>query len=261
MQNQRSFTLAERQQLLIERMTNSVLLAALGVDAAPSLNSIHWSHDRFDRMQGDLRKGDPHLGLPPTTEPQVLETLDNADLQWQRYNEIFGEIVKTRRASKGQIDELAASHASTIKALNQLVESYKKFIYGGQHHSILSGAISGTGKLRANTQLLLRNLMMVVYHDYAEPDRDRLAQATANFDQTLNGLIHGNPERRLLPAATEEIRTELTKVLVMWQKIRPILESAAAGQAVKKDQIATVAKAASDMALPLTMTLIMYLSV
>ena len=39
-QNHRSFTLAERQLLLIERMTNSVLLAALGIDASPSLNAV-----------------------------------------------------------------------------------------------------------------------------------------------------------------------------------------------------------------------------
>lgn len=261
LQNKRSFTLAERQLLLIESMTNSVLLAALGIDASPSMNSIHWSRDRFDRMQKDLRKGDPHLGLPATTEPQVLEPLDRADLQWQRYDAIFAEIVKARRASKVQIDALTASHAGTIKALDEVVAAYEKFIYGGQHHSILSGAISGTGKLRANTQLLLRNLMMVAYHNYAKPERDQLARATVDFDQTINGLIHGNPQRHLLPAATAEIGGELTKVLLMWQKIRPILESAAAGQAVTKDQIANVAKAASDMAVPLTITLIMYLSV
>ena len=110
--NNRSVTLAERQLLLIERMTNSALLAALGIDASPGLNSIHWSRDRFDRMQRSLREGGPHLGLRPTTEPQILETLDQADLQWQRYDETFAEIVASGRVSKAQIDALTASHKS-----------------------------------------------------------------------------------------------------------------------------------------------------
>ena len=79
--NNRSFTLAERQLLLIERMTNSALLAALGVDAEPSLYAIHWSRDRFDRMQRDLRQGNPNLGLRPTTQPEIVESLGRADLQ------------------------------------------------------------------------------------------------------------------------------------------------------------------------------------
>ncbi len=260
-QNHRSFTLAERQLLLIERMTNSALLAALGIDASPRLSSIHWSRNRFDRMQRDLREGDPYVGLSPTTEPDILEPLGRADLQWRQYDVIFGEIVTSKRATKAQIQALTTSHANTIEALRQVVKSYEYFVYGGAHHSILSSTINGTGQLRASTQLVLRGLMMAAYSDYATPDRERLAQSTREFDQTINGLIHGDIERRLLPAATPEIRAELMKVHLMWKDVRPILQSAAAGQAVTKDQIATVAKTANDMAVPLTLVLIMYLSV
>ncbi len=259
--NTRPFTLAERQLLLIERMTNSALLAALGIDASPGLSSIHWSRGRFDRMQTDLREGNPYIGLSPTTEPKILETLDQADSRWRRYDSIFGEIVASGKVSEAQVDALAVSHANTIEALRQMVDSYGYFVYGGRYHSILSSTINGTGRLRASTQLVLRSLMMAAYHDYATERRQQLAQSTKEFDETINGLIEGNPERRLLPAATREIRGELMKVEQMWTEVRPILKQAAAGEAVTKDQIATVAKYANDMAVPLTMALIMYLSV
>lgn len=260
-QNNRPFTLAERQLLLIERMTNSALLAALGIDASPGLNSIHWSRDRFDRMQTDLREGNSYIGLDPTTEPEILERLDQADTRWRRYDSIFGEIVASGKASDAQVDALAANHATTIEALRQMVDSYGYFVYGGRYHSILSSTINGTGRLRAGTQLVLRSLMMAAYHEYATEQRQELAQAMKDFDQTINGLIEGDPERRLLPAATREIRGELLKVDRMWNEVRPILEQAAAGEAVTRDQIATVARTANDMAVPLTMALIMYLSV
>lgn len=259
--NNRSFTMAERQLLLIERMTNSALLAALGIDASPGLNSIHWSRGRFSRMQTKLREGDPHFGLPPTREPEILKTLGRADLEWRQYDLIFGEIIASGRVSKAQIRALTASHATAIEALGQLVDSYEYFVYGGRHHSILSSTINGAGQLRSSTQHVLRSLMMAAYSGYAKPDRERLAQSTRNFDQTMNGLIDGDIERRLLPAASQEIRDELMKVLLMWKEVRPILDTAAAGKAVTKKQIATVAKYASDMAVPLTMVLIMYLSV
>ena len=259
--NTRPFALAARQVLLIERMTNSALLAVLGVNASPSLNSIHWSRDRFNRMQEDLRKGNAHLGLGATTEPEILETLDQADSRWRQYDSIFGEIVKSRKISEAQIHALAASHTNTIEALKKMIDSYGYFVYGGQYHSILSSTINGTGQLRAGTQLVLRSLVMAAYSDYGMPEREQLAQSTKDFDLTINGLIDGDHERRLLPAATREIRGELIKVHLMWKEIRPILEAAAAGKAVTKEEIATVAQHANDMAVPLTMALIMYLSV
>ncbi len=260
-QNNRPFTLAERQLLLIERMTNSAFLAALGVDASPGLKAIHWSRDRFDRVQRDLRDGNPFIGLSPTTEPKILERLDRADSRWQQYDTIFADIMASRKVSDAQIAALAASHAYVTEALKEAVDSYGYFIYGGRYHSILSSTINGTGRLRAGTQTVLRCLMMAAYHDYGAQQRQQLAQATKDFEATINGLIDGDAERRLLPAATREIRSELAKVYDMWTDVRPILEQASAGVAVTKEQIATVAKAANDMAVPLTMALIMYLSV
>lgn len=259
--NIQSYTLAERQLLLIERMTNSALLTVLGIDASPKLKSIHWSRNRFDKMQTNLLKGNPHLGLRPTTEPKILETLVKTELEWRRYDSVFGKIVKSGKVSKTEISVLTANHASTIEALRQTVESYRYFVNGGRHHSILSSTINGTGRLRSSAQLVLRELMMAAYNEYATDERQKLAQSTKEFDQTINGLIYGDPERGLLAAATDEIKRELLKVHLMWKEVRPILESAAAGKAVTKDKIAAVARSANEMAVPLTIALIMYLNV
>ena len=256
----RSLTMAGRQWLLIERMTNSALLAALGVDASPSLSTVHWSQDRFDGMQRELRDGDPHLGLTTTTRPETLETLDQVDLHWLRYDAIFREIVASAAISETQIRALTQSHAATIEAVGQMVGSFEHFVNGANHHTILSSSIDGTGQLRARTQLVLRGLLTVAYHKNAVEQRQVLAQSTRDFERTLKGLIHGDSELHLLSAPTQEIRDELMKVDQMWNEVRPILASAADGQAVTNEEIATVAQYANDMALPLTMALLMYLS-
>ena len=192
----RSFTLAGRQWLLIERMTNSALLAALGIDASPSLSSVHWSRNRFDRTQIELREGDSHLRLDPTTRPEILETLDRVDIRWRRYDSIFREIAASSSISEPQIHALIQSHTTTTEALLQMVDAYEHFVNGGSSHTILSSTIDGAGQLRED----------------------------------------------------------------MWAEVYPILESAASGNAVTKDEIASVAQYANDMAVPLTMTLLMYLS-
>ena len=64
----------------------------------------------------------------------------------------------------------------------------------------------------------------------------------------------------MLAAPTPEIRDELMKVDRMWRETLPILRAATDGRAVTNDQIAAVAQYSNDMAVPLTMALLMYLS-
>ncbi len=260
-QNNRSFTMAERQLLLLERMTNSALLAALGIDAAPRLGSIHWSRFRFDTMQKELRQGNPGIGLVPTTKPELVQALDRVDALWRRYDALFVEVAKSKKISREQMTALTASHAETLEALAELVRAYQYFAHGGDHHSILSSTITGTGRLRASTQILLRGLMTAAYGDYAPQDREQLSRMMTSFDEMMQGLLHGSVDLRLLPAATTEIRNELVKVDLMWQEMQPILRATVAGNAVNANDIAKVAQYASDMAVPLTRVLIMYLTI
>lgn len=256
----RSLTLAGRQWLLIERMTNSALLAALGIDVSPSLSSVHWSRDRFDRMQGLLRDGDPHLGMSPTARPEIVESLDQVDFHWVRYDAVFNDIAASPGVSQVQIRRLTESHATTIEAVGRMVDTFEYFVNGGTGHSVLSPTIDGVGQLRARTQQVLRGLLTVAYDEDRVEHRHALAQWTMDFDRMLNGLINGDPELHLLSAPTEDIRVELLTVYGMWNQVQPILESAVDGRAVTRDEIAVVAQSANEMAVPLTMALLMYQS-
>ncbi len=253
----RSFAMAGRQWLLIERMTNSALLAALDVQASPSMRSVHWSRNRFNQTHAELLVGDQRQG--GAVRPEILEALQRVDAQWRRYDVIFSGISASAITDE-QVRQLTSSHADTIAALDQMVDAYEHYIHGGRNHSILSTTIDETGRLRAHTQRVLRSLLMVVYERGAQSDRRRLAQATGEFDQILNGLIHGDSELRLIQPPTAEIRDELLVVRGMWQEVLPVLEAAGNGETISGEQIATVAQYANDMAVPLTMALLMYLS-
>lgn len=256
----RPFAMAGRQWLLVERMTNSALLAALDVSASPNLRAVHWSRDRFERTHTELKYGDPLLGQAASTRPEILAALDRVDSEWRRYDAIFSEISGSTGISGVQVRALTDSHAEMIEALDQMVGAYQFYAYGGTSHSILSSTINETGKLRARTQLLLRTFLMVAYNDNSAQDRRQLAQSVQEFSGILRGLIYGDGDLLLLPAPTQEIRDELMKVDRMWNEILPVLEAGANGNAVTETEIATIAQYSNDMAVPLTMALLMYLS-
>lgn len=256
----RSFTMAGRQWLLIERMTNSALLAALGVDASPSLGSVHWSQGRFDRTLQELRDGNPGLGLSPATRPEIVNALGIVDDNWRRYEAIFNEIVGSPEISRPQILALTQIHGEITEALDGMVDVFQHFVHGGSNHTMLSSTIDGVGEMRAQTQLVLRGLLTVAYQGGSAEQRQLLIQATRKFELTLKGLINGDPQNRLLSPPTSEIAEQLLHVDELWRQTRPILDTVAAGKTVTGDEIAVVASHAGEMALPLTMALLMYLS-
>ena len=241
-------------------MTKSDLLTALGIHASPRIRAIHWSHDRFEQTLTELWRGDSSTGSGTPARPEVVEALESVDAEWRQYDSIFGDLVSTSTVSSAQIDALAQSHARLAMNLEEMVAIYQRHAHGGQNHSILSPMIEETEQLRANTQQVLRGLLMVAYREPATAERVALAQMAADFDRILNGLLSGDADLQLLPAPTPDIRDELLKVSMIWSKTRPILESAAAGNPVTEREIVTIAGHATDMAVPLTMALIMYLS-
>ncbi len=256
----RSFTLAGRQWLLLEMMTNSALLAALGVEASPSLASIHWSRDRFDTVQYELRVGDERLGLRPATRPEIVDRLDRVDARWRRYDSIFGEIRDSSSITQEQIQALAVSHAELTESLMRMVETFEYYVDGGRSHTMLSSTVNGLGRLRAQTQQVLRGLLTVAYDGGSGQERDSLIRSANEFNQTLAGLINGDPSRLLLRPPTPEIGDELRKVDRLWREAQPILNAAASGTSVSPEEIAAAARYSSEMAVPLTMALLMYLS-
>lgn len=256
----RSFTLAGRQWLLLEMMTNSALLAALDVEASPSLSAIHWSRNRFDAVQLNLRVGDPRLGLSPATRPEIIDRLDRVDARWRRYDSIFGEIRNSSGVSQQQIQALTASHAEVTEALVGMVETFEFYVDGGNSHTMLSSTVNGLGRLRAQTQQVLRGLLTVAYGGASAQDRDSLVRLTNDFSLTLAGLINGDPSRLLLKPPTQEIGQALREVEQLWREAQPILNAAVGGRPVSSDEIAAAARYSTDMAVPLTMALLLYLS-
>ena len=258
----RSINLAARQWLLVEQMTNGTMLAALGIDAEQNIRNVAQARDLFERTLAGLRNGDEELGLIAASEPEVIRQIGRVEAFWPRYDQVLQSLTASLQAPSGvreaQIRELAEVHRVMIETVDQAIDAFEEYSHGGGTHSILTTTLNGSVQLRSRTQLMLGELLAIAYHDNEEQNRRLLGEATREFDRTLNGLIYGDPELRLLPAANDEIRAELAKVQRLWREIQPILAGIAVGAPVDQRSITTVSRYAGRMIPPLNMTTLMY---
>ncbi len=258
----RSLNLAARQSLLVEQMTNGAMLAALGIDTEQNIRNVLQARDLFDRTLRGLRRGDDELGLIAAEQPEVIRQLGRVDGLWPRFDQTLQGIIVTLDSPGGvreaQIRQLSDEHRLMSETVARMIAVFEHFSHGGDTHSILTTTLNGSVDLRSQTQLMLGELLAIAYHQDAEHNRRLLGQAAGAFDRTLHGLIHGDPEMRLLPAANEEIRAELAKVERLWREIQPILSGVAAGGSADQRAIATVSRYTTRMLAPLNMTSLMY---
>ena len=258
----RSINLAARQWLLVEQMTNGTMLAALGIDTEQNIRNVAQARDLFDRTLIGLRSGDAELGLVAASEHDVISEIARVEAFWPRYDQMIQSVIASLQDPSGvreaQIRELANVHRVMIESVERTTAAFEEFSHGGGTHSILTTTLNGSVQLRSHTQQMLGEMLAIAFHENEEQNRRLLGQATREFDRTLNGLIYGDPEMRLLPAANDEIRAELAKVQRLWSEIQPILAGVAVGATVDQRSITTVSRYAARMIAPLNMTSLMY---
>ena len=258
----RSINLAARQWQLVEQMTNGTMLAALGIDSELNIRNVLQAHALFGDTLTGLRHGNSELGLIAAEHPEVVDQIQQVEDIWPRYGQavltVIEEIERSAGVREDQVRNLADRHRRMIAAVEQKIATFERYSHGGGTHSILTTTLNGSAYLRSQTQLIVGELLAIAYHDREEENRRLLAEATRDFDRTLIGLIHGDAEMRLLPAANDEIRAELAKVERLWTEIKPILNSVANGGSVDQRSITTVSRYTTRMIPPLNMTSLMY---
>lgn len=257
-ESDRSINLAGRQRMLVEQMTAQSVLIAMGIDRDQNIRGLSAAREMFGHTHAALRDGDHELGLPETSQPDVLEALDRVADHWSDFDAVIGDIIASSTVTDEQVKQLTNLNPRLIQATERMVDSYELNARGGQGHTILSLTINVSARQHMLSVRMLRQASLIAYGYRVEQYRAELAQTHEQFHRTLSGLIRGDAELRLIAAPTPEIAAELEKVQRIWHRITPIIESTVAGNAMGPDPISEVARYTTRMGGPLNVAILMY---
>jgi hypothetical protein len=226
---QRVINLAGMQRMLTQKMSKESVLVALGIDREQNLKSLEETRTLFALTLRGLRQGDAALGLPETTEPEILEDLSKVEALWPTFEKTIRSSVKGGQVSEDQLATIALLNEPLLQAMDQAVQSYEDAATRGELRSVLAVAVNVSGRQRMLTQKMTKEFLLIAYDHEAKKNRDSLKQTYRLFDKTLNGLLNGDPELRLLPAPTPELKVQLRKVQRLWDEFLPALKSVMKG--------------------------------
>lgn len=234
--------LVEKQGMLVEKMSKESLLIALQVDAESRLADLKDSHELFNSVRSGLRDGNPGLGLPPATNPDILDRLARVDDLWPLFDGAIRTSLRSGAVGRGEVDSLAELNQPLQEALGGAVDAYVAEATSHQLRSMLETAISTASRQRLLSQRMAKEFLLIAYRHEARKNRSRLKKSTNLFDQAMKDLLQGDTQQRLIAPPTQEIRFQLEAVSQVWRQIRPLMMAATAGDVPSKDEILKAAE-------------------
>lgn len=227
----RAMRLAEQQEAATQRMSKDMLLVLLEIDREESLARLIETRAAFTQALTRLREGDSSLKIVRATDPAVVERLTQVESIWLGYESEIQTLLEAKPARKGLVDSIADLDHLLRNAVKELTEAYQEVAKHGDLYSITNFAISTCEHQHVLVEEISKEFLFFVHGRDSARHRQRLVAALAAFEANLDSLINGDPERRLIPAPTPDIRARLAAVSDTWQEAsRAIQATIEAGQ-------------------------------
>lgn len=229
--------IAELQLMLTQKMSKEALLVGLDIDRNANMQRLKASRELFARRLKGLRNGDVDLGLPATTNPEVLQAMAKAEALWPTLDAVISAGIASGTLSADQVGTIGDANLALLGAMTEAVHAYEEEV-GGLLSSVLGVAIDLSSHQRVLTQEITKEALLVAYGgSRAAVHRKHLSEAIEHFEQSLKGLINGSPDLQVLAAPTPEIRAQLRKVERLWEDFLPLLGNVAQGGEAARDAI------------------------
>ena len=219
----RQINLAGRQRMLTQRMVKEALLFALKVDPARTRQKMLQTAQLFDRTLKGLMHGDAQQELATTTDPGILKQLARVQALWKEFLPVINRLGKAAEADRASIETLARLNGPLLREMDRAVKMYERA--SGADTSELAVVINLAGRQRMLTQKMAKEYLLAAYGIAPVRNRAEMRRTMALFERTLKGLLDGDPEQELPGTKDPAIRAQLQKVMALWARYRPMLET------------------------------------
>lgn len=231
-----------RQSMRAYRMTKSVCLVMMGAQTQIHSDVAIRTSLEFEDQMTALISGNTETGL---------EAEENPELQALFKDILTYAIPMTISARQVASGDFHAVPVSLLLQRHQMVSSQIETIwrqaaatYSGQtvHEGGYLKTIEAAHRLNALSQEVLRDLCYIRLGLAKEETQHALAEKMERFGKLNKQLKDGDPAAGLITAPNIYIKIGYDKVASRWRTMKPILESAVAGEdiEIKDIQLASV---------------------
>ncbi len=198
--------LAGKQRMLTQKMSKEALFIAKGVSVDANKASLAKTIALFDKTLKGLVAGDESLGLPATTNADILAQLKVVTDLWTPFKSAV---------EKGDLAAINKQNIPLLKNMNKAVGMYAQ-ASGSTLDPKIAKVINLAGKQRMLSQKMTKELLLVANGIDADANGANAKKTVALFGSTLKDLDAG--------CKSAEIKAQFAVVAKTLAEYQPIVE-------------------------------------
>lgn len=212
---------------MAQHMVMEFLQVALEIDPKSKLKALRKTQARFNAILSGLRNGDDRLGLKAAKERKEIAALDRAQIEWSGLERLANDIFKQRKVTPDHVARIAGSKDSLFSALAGLSGVFEYGASNGRSYSVLLSTVTAASRNHALVHQMLTHCLLLA-NGFRPVDRQALLSDTYHeFDTSLNGLISGDPNRKIIAPPDPKIEKQYLAAQNVWKKLMPAIKAAA----------------------------------
>ncbi len=221
--------LAGKQRMLTQKMSKEALLVARGINVEKNKENLKATIALFDKTLKGLRNGDKDLGLPKTTDKEILKQLDNVSKLWKSFK-VDVENIAMGKIDKSTLEAIDKKNIPLLDSMNIAVNMYEnksKTKIDPQ----MAKTINLAGRERMLTQKMTKELLLIANSLKSDANEKSLKSTGELFKDTLTNLMINNKDAMNDP----EIAKRLSNVKKLWDKYQYIIANTDLSQNGEKE--------------------------
>ena len=220
-QNKKRVNLSGKQRMLTQRMSKLALLSALNIDRENNTKALIADAKLYNKTLNAFLKGDKDLGIEPCTQKSIKEQVALLQSKWQPFLEAIIKIVKNQDSDGKALNYIIEHNEDLLKESNELVNRCvaasptKNFL-----EKAMLNVINIAGRQRMLTQKMTKEKLLIETKKL--PYQKKLQETVALFDSSLQKLIKGDAENKIVKPTEKKVKEQLDKIAALWTKLKPL---------------------------------------
>ena len=214
--------LAGKQRMLTQRVSKLSIECALNLEKN-SCQKLNKFINLYEKTLIGFEKGDKDLKLDSVKNIESITQIHKLYTLLKPFKEAVEKIEKSKGKDKEALNYILTHNEELLKESNNLVTIFVK--NKSKNVSYIEKAMLDIVNI-AGRERMLTQKMTKEYLQYLKLN-DKNAKAKMQktmklFEDSLNDLINGNKEKALPKVTNPQIKKQLLKVKLIWDKLKPL---------------------------------------
>ena len=214
--------LAGKQRMLTQKMTKLVLLISLDIKADKHKIELEKSSKLFERAINTLLKGDNSLSLPKTDDKKIVAFIKQIQSQWNIFNANIQKVLQSGSVDIDVLNYIIEHNLTLLKMSDKLVKLFKAKTKQTFLEQARSNIVDVAGRQRMLSQKMTKEKLLVLMGINTLENEKNLKKSVKLFDNSLEALIKGDANLKIVKPSNKNIKKQLQKVAKMWKTLKPL---------------------------------------